>query len=785
MNRINYLHIFATSRAIRAKKEGYKRENSFLPKMATVGDFESRAVTFGDLALIDNMQRAIYLKEASNFEDFNHLQKNLNLIKFYTNAKDFFRFFEEVTAEGVEIKDLYLADSYAEFDRDLNLLEQVLRRYKELLKKDNLNDKIFIPKEYKLNRSFIESFDGFVLELDGYLSNFELKLFEDISKIKPFIIKLRVTQYNQKIVNSFKDLGIDLPSDSIVEFDLSKKEILSTQKAPLKIEAEVIEVKEHLEQIAVAIAKIEELVNSGIDPSRIALIVPDESIVPAIRKFDRLGNFNFAMGRSFREYKSYKFLEQIDKYLRGDDIAKEFLSHNGFDVKKLQNLGAKIDVEEFFKTLKELELPLFSQEDLEQKLEKLNLRELYFKFNKTFKSNQFSFKDWLFLWLNELKEHSIDDTSGGKVTVMGLLESRGISFDGVVILDFNDGAVPAISNKDRFLNSAVRAHAKLPTKADRENLQKHYYASLLDSAKKAVIIYSSSDNTQPSKFLYELNLANSITRYKSPLNLLFDTKNEYNPTSYLDDVEVAFDASKIKWSAHRLKIFLECKRRYYYRYEQGLKEPPNEELNEGLILHKVLAEVLTPNSEFNSFDELKKAIKIKIDNLEAKDKELIYKKVLWDKILDDFIKKQIEHSKQGWSIKDREFEINGTIGSLKFTGRVDRLDIKEDRYFVLDYKSGSSKKANVKDAEKITDFQMNIYAKLLDKPANKIDFAFVEILNGGDFIYLEGIEEKEEKLLEHIEYLKSQKSYKASRCEELSKCRYCPYQLLCHRGEYL
>ena len=780
----NYLHILSTSRAIRAKRELFLKQNSLLPKMLTVSDFEAKAITLGSSSLIDKMQRALYLKEATNFSDFKLIQKDLNLVKFYTNAEDFFRFFEEVSAEGVEIHSLYLADMYAEFDRDLQLLEKTLNNYKELLEQQGLNDRIFIPKEYKVNQEFIKSFDGFILELEGYLTKFELELFTQISKLKPFIIRLKTTPFNQKITDSFEELGIDLPSNSLVEFDLNSKKIISVKPEPISINCEVVEVGEHLEQIAVAFAKIEELVQAGISPENIALIVPDESIVPAVRAFDRLNNLNFAMGRSYREYKSYKFLEQINKFLSGDDIAKEFLTHNKFDVKKLPTANP-MKVEDFFAILKELELPLYRSEDLLKALDKLSLLQTFYDFNRAFKTKEFDFKSWLFLWLNEIKEHTIDDTNGGKVTVMGLLESRGISFEGVVIIDFNDGVVPAISNKDRFLNSTVRANAKLPTKSDRENLQKHYYTRVLERAKTSAIIYSSSDNMQPSKFLYELGVADKVNRYKTPLNLIFDLNSEYKTFAHLDDIEVEFNAKASTWSAHKLKTFLECKRKFYYRYIKKIEESKDDELNEGRILHDIIAKVITPNSKFADTKELQKALMMQIDAYNKEHTELLYKKPLWARALEGFVKNQIEHFKKGYRVEGCEFSLSGEIAGLKFVGRIDRMDSKDGFNLVIDYKSGSIAKANSKDSEKLEDFQMSVYSKLLDRPANSIDFMFVEILNSGKESYLEKPEEKEAKLLEHIEYLKTIKTFKAERCEELQKCRYCPYQLLCHRGEYL
>ena len=112
------------------------------------------------------------------------------------------------------------------------------------------------------------------------------------------------------------------------------------------------------------------------------------------------------------------------------------------------------------------------------------------------------------------------------------------------------------------------------------------------------------------------------------------------------------------------------------------------------------------------------------------------------------------------------------------------MDRKGDMRLVIDYKSGSISNANSKNVEKLDDFQMSIYSRLMGAPGN-VDFAFIEIFEGGKMSYLKAAQEKDAKLLEHIEYLKSKKSFVAERCEDLHKCRYCPYQLLCHRGEYL
>ena len=778
----NYLQIFPTSRSIRAKKQEFIQNSAFLPKMITIADFESRAVVTKGKH-VDNLQRVLFLKDASDFSEFKNLKVDTTLVKFYSQAKDFFKFFQELSLEHVEINQLYLADSYAWFDKDLEVLETLLNRYKQITAKNGYIDKIFLPKDYRLNVDYLNSFEGFYLELDGFLTKFELELFNKISQIAPFIIKIRTNSFNKKVQKSFEELGIKLKNNCEIVFNLSTKEIISQKSKEVNINSEVIKCSEHFEQIAIAFAKIEQMVKEGISPEKIAIVTPDESIATAIKKLDRLNNTNLAMGISYQNHYSYIVLKQLQEFLNRSSVAKEFLKRAKFELNYLDSIENSLGVEEFFNALAELKLPLYSSENLEKELENLSLLQKFFKFKKVFSHYKFGFKEWLFLWLDEIKEHSLDDTAGGKVTVLGVLETRGSSFDGVVVLDFNDGIVPSISSKDRFLNSSVRDNANLPTRTDRENLQKNYYLSLLESAKKSYIIYQENSELAPSKFLFELGLEGA-NEYISPIEMFYNRINIYNKYAHLEDKVVEFNAKDIVWSASSLKMFLECKRKFYYRYHKGITEPKSDEQSDGMILHHILSKVLKSGSSFSSVQELYRAFFIELAKL-GNSLELNYKKPLWSALLEKFFNEQIEHFKQGWQINSQESYIEGEILGLKFKGRIDRIDKRDDFYLVIDYKSGSTKQLNSKNVENLNDFQMSIYDKLLNKPSSKIDFAYIEILNSGKLEYLNAKEEKEQKLLEHIEYLKTLKSYEASRCDNLQMCRGCSYRLLCHRGEYL
>ena len=116
---------------------------------------------------------------------------------------------------------------------------------------------------------------------------------------------------------------------------------------------------------------------------------------------------------------------------------------------------------ESFETLirKILNLPKIYDAVLEAKIkEPLYLIEILLR---KLRGESLSLSNLIDLFLLELGGLKLDDVSGGKVTAMGLLESRGLQFDGVIIIDFNDDLVPKRVENEMFLNAALRARAGL------------------------------------------------------------------------------------------------------------------------------------------------------------------------------------------------------------------------------------------------------------------------------------------------------------------------------------
>ena len=781
----NQLHIYPTSRALRSISESFKEQEGFLPTLMRMDEFEKRAILIENKIQIDPLQRILYLREAAKFDRFETLNVNRDLVRFFTKSDALFKFFEELAAENVDFETLAHADAYAEFEKHLNILEELLHNYKALLDEKGYTDKAFIPYTYRLNEGFISGYTRIEIHLEGYLSHFELSLLEQVSQVTEVIIHYTTSQFNRKMQERFEVYGIKLPNNKKVVFDFSNKTVLEEVPNNEKINAKVYAVEEREEQIALAFMQIQKMVDDGMDARDIVLILPDESFKEHFTLFDKQNNLNFAMGYDYSKGRIYRSLEAIYGYWQSHDKESRFLLERyGLDVEKIAEINAseKVDVNAFFLSLETLHLLDVPSEEKEKYNERVY--EQYLHFLKIFDAESLRYKEWLFLWLKALSKITLDDVRGGLVTVMGVLETRGVSFKGVVIVDFNEGVVPATSSKDQFLNSSVRAFAKLPTKHDREALQKQYYKRLLEEAAQSVVIYSGSDNKLPSKFLYELGLE-KVEQAVVQHNILYG--NSRDPVEEEDPLVEHFDAQKIVWSASRLKTYLECKRKYYYRYIRKIQAKEEETLNEGLFLHSLLDHLYQISNSYDSKEEIAKKIDILLDELlPLNDAKTVYQKLLWKEKLKGFIDAQIAHFNAEWKVVEREKEFTGEIGGLRFKGRIDRIDQNNTDTLVIDYKTGSISEANkTKNLENLVDFQMSIYHHLLSGKYQNITLAFMKIFEKGELEEITVLEEKNALLSEHIINLKQTKRFMAEKCENLQKCKYCEFALMCERGEYL
>lgn len=197
--------------------------------------------------------------------------------------------------------------------------------------------------------------------------------------------------------------------------------------------------------------------------------------------------------------------------------------------------------------------------------------------------------------------------------IMGLLETRLLDFERVIILGMNEGKLPNDNPIQSLIPMDLRAGFQLPTNRDKQGLFAHHFYRLLHQPKHITMTYSfgKSDlgTDEPSRYIQQLELE----WIKLNPNIQFQRKQfelAVDPT-----VQPAVSVEKTpeilarmdemfaqSMSTSAINKFLTCPLDFYYRYVMGLGEEDlvEEELNAssfGSIIHEVLERMFTPFAE--------------------------------------------------------------------------------------------------------------------------------------------------------------------------------------------
>ena len=735
------LKIFTTSRQVRKWLED--KNNQFLDKYYTLGEFLGKIIIVDDKKFVDNDFRKKYLFEAIKNVDVEKLGISREFINFFEDSDFIFSFFNELFLEKVDINKVIMNDVYLDFEEHLLILKEILKNYEKLLEKDGYIDK-FLIKDYRINSGLLDGIDKIELILDGYLTKFDIEVLKKLPvKIE---ISFDVDRFNKNLIEKSLNISVKEKRHYIYDFVKLKESEKKKNNPIIKVEY----FSDRMNEISFVFAKIKEFIESGIAPENIAVILPDESFSEFLELFDEKKNLNFAMGESFTKSNIYIKLKSIYDYLSGDTEA----------IKKCEDLieeFEKMDLIEFIKkhsTNNELKV-------IDEELFKLNA------FKDMFKDK----KEFLYFILGRLKDKKFDDVYSGRVTCMGVLESRGMEFEGVILVDFNDEVVPNVGESDMFLNTFIRKHSNLPTRFDKENLQKHYYFQLINNAKKVAISYVKNEENAPSKFLYELELdlgENADEKYE-----FFKISNKKEITKYNETLNIKFPIYPTT-----LKTLLECPKRYYFEKVLKITEQNDDEFF-GNIFHNSLDEIDKNGFNFSSWSDYYNTLIDKIIS-KIKDKKLLFEvMVKWDERIKNFCEKDFElrSGKTSNPEKTKTFIYKG----YELAARIDRIDEDDKEIVLIDYKTSKSAE---KSENYIYEFQTTFYylwAK--NKYKNKNiktyiwDIGESKLIEGVIKIELldEVLDNMPKEVKEAEDIIIDEKVIKKAS----DICRYCPYVVAC------
>lgn len=787
------LLVFPTARAIRTYISEDNSNRLLLP-LLSIDEFFFKSIDVGNFSYIDEEHRFLLLKESTNIKNFNKLGISNNFIDFIKQSEYIFRFFNELSAENISIDSIKRADTYEFYEEHLFILETILKRYSTLLESNHYVDKITLPKHYKLNHTFLEKFDTITIFFEGYFTHFEFTLITQISKIIPLYIHLHTNTYNKKSYEKFIDFGFSLEEGYDYILDISQKTILKSNKTNTLPQNIVLKgFSQRINQIAFIKNAIASMIEKGFQAHEIVLVVPEESFVQTLQLFDQESYFNYAMGKDIKTshlytkaFAVYHYFNESEKqdsdYIDLLKLDKEYLHTN---IKPIWN--EQITPAMFTWLISYIKADEPNEEILEKFEEECyKLHNLIFNYKDTIKLKE----AYKFL-LQRLSSISVDDINGGVITVMGLLETRGISFKGVIIADFNEDIVPKRSIKDKFLSSHVKKYSNLPTRKDRENLQKYYYHTLCKNAQTLYVSFVNNDTHTISRFaseLFAIPIDEAI--YDNAYKAILYASNKL--THFNEEIVLNIDLSKRVWSATSLKTYLHCKRKYYLHYIAQIKEhhfslkPQNFEI--GTVIHSVLEQFYSKQTKLDE-DTQNTVLNDSFDLLKQKNPFMLLDFALWKRKLEKFIaNEKLEFVHKQKSVYKTEMPFSITYENIALKGVIDRIDIGKEFFEIIDYKTSSSLNVDTqKTYEKSTDFQLEFYYLAMNEYIQQhqqfnhyriipyyYDLHLAQLLNENL------LDEKIILLQEKLKALKTD-TVNFKKCEDKAVCRYCNYSVICNR----
>ncbi|MGL2762105.1 PD-(D/E)XK nuclease family protein [Helicobacter pylori] len=766
------LFVFSSTR--RLKHFYLEQGEGFLPNAMSMGSFFEQAFYIPNKKKIPNSVRQILMidtikaiaKEKKSILEGLLLFEN-SFLGYLESTSFLFDLFDELSSACIKLNELSSKDIYLDYEKHLEVLEMIYDRYVKKLEELGFYDKIMQEKPTIL-KEFFEHFSSIEWYLDGFMSVFERQCLLEAAELVPITLHLSCDKYNQKFLEF---LNLKLETDCDYSIDFKTQKILSQTFNDQKIEPKLYANSSYLKQSALVLQTIEEYLQQDNDPNKMAIITPNADFLPFLKLLDKNNNLNFAMGLGAKNSPYYTELVKI----------LEDLETGGFDL----SASPLLDLEN-------LTLPLLEQQSSK---EKAPLKEVhsqimhqYHLLKDTLKN--YSLKDLLHLYLQEFEANfRLDDSSGGKIRVMDTLETRGMQFDKVVIVDFNETCVPSLKDCDLFLNSALRKSLNLPTLLDKKNLQKHYYYQLFKNSKEVVLSYIESETSKASNMLLELNL---------PIEPIKDAYTLFAPSPLKDYQEEEIKATIPKdfsFSASSLNAFLTCKCRFYYHYIKRFKESPKDESNSavGSLLHELLKEAYEKDKNPYALEE--RLIWLLETRKNITPKERLDTLIALKKIQAFYLKEK-ERFNTKIKILDLEKSFETIIQGVIFKGRIDRIDKTADNEIILlDYKFKNDLKLDnmsknqkeglspIEIAQISTDYQMAIYAFALKNLGYKGPIkAFFYDLRKGELLEEEGL-----TLQAKMHYLESSLIPKLKqemvfeKTLEVKDCEYCSFKDMCNR----
>jgi len=328
----------------------------------------------------------------------------------------------------------------------------------------------------------------------------------------------------------------------------------------------------------------------------------------------------------------------------------------------------------------------------------------------------------------EVAEVSFEGEPLNGLQIMGVLESRVLDFDTVIITAMNEGKFPAGKSQNSFIPYDVKKELGLPTFKEKDAIYTYHFYHLLQRAKKVFLLYNTEsdgiDAGEKSRFITQLEIEKQPNHvlsheiYSVAVPEIIATPISIPKSEMIQDR--LREIAQKGFSPSALTSYVRNPIDFYFQKILNIREA--EEVEEsialntlGTIIHEALKDLYEPFiGRFLTVDDIKHSLTL-VNEIVLKQFKLVYKEgeikkgrnllafEVAKRNVSNFLKLELESVEKGDAIKilflEKRFERILEHPTLPFPirigGSVDRIEEREGRIRIIDYKTGKVEKGNV------------------------------------------------------------------------------------------
>ena len=165
--------------------------------------------------------------------------------------------------------------------------------------------------------------------------------------------------------------------------------------------------------------------------------------------------------------------------------------------------------------------------------------------------------------------------------VMGMLETRCLDFDNIIILSANDRTLPGKMKSNSFISDFMRANYRMLTTVGEESMGSYYFYRLISRAKKLIMVYDTCDqavgSSEISRYVPQLDKVYHCTITRTMFSLSSSTSEPLEikmpkTGKALENLNKFREGGGDKFlSASTIKEYISCPLSFYFNKIERLR----------------------------------------------------------------------------------------------------------------------------------------------------------------------------------------------------------------------